>query len=146
MSAAGNKRSTVMTRGVVVIHLSKLGGRLDPHQKVMLDADAKVIAHVLGYEYGGRHQAAKDYPVPVFFVPDDTLLVEEASGPPSIHAYDRSSAVGRSPSSRTNHTYRPGRQTDKKVSDQGGAARMIKLPPPRNLERSSSLRQHHFPD
>jgi Protein of unknown function (DUF3182) len=79
MSAAGNERSTVMTRGMVVIHLSRLGGRLDPHQTVMLDADAKVIAHVLGYEYGGRHQAAKDYTAPVFFVPDDTLLVDEAS-------------------------------------------------------------------
>ena len=79
MSAAGNERSTVMTRGMVVIHFSRLGGRLDPHQTVMLDADAKVIAHVLGYEYGGRHQAAKDYTAPVFFVPDDTLLVDEAS-------------------------------------------------------------------
>jgi hypothetical protein len=79
MPAAGNERSTVMTRGMVVIHFSRLGGRLDPHQTVMLDADAKVIAHVLGYEYGGRHQAAKDYTAPVFFVPDDTLLVDEAS-------------------------------------------------------------------
>jgi hypothetical protein len=79
MPAAGNERSTVMTRGMVVIHFSRLGGRLDPHQKIMLDADAKVIAHVLGYEYGGRHQAAKGYAVPVFFVPDDTLLVDEAS-------------------------------------------------------------------
>lgn len=79
MSAAGNERSAVMTRGTVVIHFSRLGGRLDPHQTVMLDADAKVIAHVLGYEYGGRHQAAKDYTAPVFFVPDDTLLVDEAS-------------------------------------------------------------------
>ena len=79
MPAAGNERSAVMTRGTVVIHFSRLGGRLDPHQTVMLDADAKVIAHVLGYEYGGRHQAAKDYTAPVFFVPDDTLLVDEAS-------------------------------------------------------------------
>jgi Protein of unknown function (DUF3182) len=79
MSAAGNERSVVMTRGMVVIHFSRLGGRLDPHQKVMLDADAKVIAHVLGYDFGGRHQAARDYAAPVFFVPDDTLLVDEAS-------------------------------------------------------------------
>jgi hypothetical protein len=64
---------------MVVIHFSRLGGRLDPHQKVMLDADAKVIAHVLGYDFGGHHQAAKDYAAPVFFVPDDTLLVDEAS-------------------------------------------------------------------
>ena len=86
MPAAGNERSTVMTRGMVVIHFSRLGGRLDPHQTVMLDADAKVIAHVLGYEYGGRHQAAKDYTAPVFFVPDDTLLVDEASFPSAFAA------------------------------------------------------------
>jgi Protein of unknown function (DUF3182) len=49
------------------------------HQKVVLDADAKVIARVLGYDFGGRHQTAKDYAAPVFFVPDDTLLVDEAS-------------------------------------------------------------------
>jgi hypothetical protein len=79
MSAAENERSMVTTRGTVVIHFSRLGGRLDPHQKVMLDADAKVIALVLGYDFGGRHQAAKDYAAPVFFVPDDTLLVDEAS-------------------------------------------------------------------
>jgi hypothetical protein len=79
MPAARNERSTIMTRGMVVIHFSRLGGRLDPHQKIMLDADAKAIAHVLGYDFGGHHQAAKDYAAPVFFVPDDTLLVDEAS-------------------------------------------------------------------
>jgi uncharacterized protein DUF3182 len=69
----------VMTKGTVVIYVSRLGGRLDTHQKVILDADAKVIAHVLDYDFGGRHQTAKDYPAPVFFVPDDTLLIDEAS-------------------------------------------------------------------
>jgi uncharacterized protein DUF3182 len=68
-----------MTKGTVVIYVSRLGGRLDTHQKVILDADAKVIAHVLDYDFGGRHQTAKDYPAPVFFVPDDTLLIDEAS-------------------------------------------------------------------
>jgi hypothetical protein len=53
-SAARSERSTVMTKGVVVIYISRLGGRLDTHQKVVLEADAKVIAHVLGYDVGAR--------------------------------------------------------------------------------------------
>jgi hypothetical protein len=68
-----------MTKGVVVIYFSHLGGRLNAHQKVVLEADAKVIAQVLGYDFGARHQTAVDDPAPVFFVPDDTLLVDEAS-------------------------------------------------------------------
>ena len=65
---------------MVVIYFSRLGGRLDPHQKVMLEADAKVIAHVLGYDYRrAPRRHANDYTAPVFFVPDDTLLVDEAS-------------------------------------------------------------------
>ena len=42
-----------MTKGVVVIYFSRLGGRLGTHQKV-LEADAKVIAHVRGYDVGAR--------------------------------------------------------------------------------------------
>ena len=53
-SAARSERLTVMTKGVVVIYFSRLGGRLDTHQKVVLEADAKVIAHVLGYDVGAR--------------------------------------------------------------------------------------------
>jgi hypothetical protein len=68
-----------MTKGVVVIYFSHLGGRLNAHQKVVLEADAKVIAQVLGYDFGARHQTVEDDPAPVFFVPDDTLLVDEAS-------------------------------------------------------------------
>ena len=47
------RTSTVMTKGVVVIYFSRLGGRLGTHQKV-LEADAKVIAHVRGYDVGAR--------------------------------------------------------------------------------------------
>src|SRR3954468_21917736 len=68
-----------MTKGVVVIYFSRLGGRLDTHQKVVLEADARVIARVLGYDFGVHHETANDDPAPVFFVPDDTLLVDEAS-------------------------------------------------------------------
>jgi hypothetical protein len=68
-----------MTRGVVVTYFTRLGGRLDTHQKIMLNADAKVIADILRYDFGGHHHDAREYPGPVFFVPDDTLLPDEAS-------------------------------------------------------------------
>ena len=64
---------------MVVIHFSRLGGRLDPHQKVMLDADAKVIAQSWAMIFAGVIRLRNDYRAPVFFVPDDTLLVDEAS-------------------------------------------------------------------
>src|SRR4051812_39416896 len=78
-SAARCEWSMVMTKGVVVIYFSRLGGRLDTHQKLVLEADARVIARVLGYDFGVHHETANDDPAPVFFVPDDTLLVDEAS-------------------------------------------------------------------
>ena len=68
-----------MTKGVVVIYFSRLGGRLDTHQKVVLEADAKVIAHILGYDVGARQHTANDESAPIFFVPDDALLVDEAA-------------------------------------------------------------------
>jgi hypothetical protein len=68
-----------MTRGVVVTYLSQLGGRLDTHQKTMLNADAKLIADILRYDFRGDHRTGKDYLGPIFFVPDDTLLIDEAS-------------------------------------------------------------------
>ena len=67
-----------MAKGVVVVYYSRLGGRLSNHQEIMLDADAKVIAEVMDYEFGGSHRAAPDYSGHVFFVPDDTLLRDEA--------------------------------------------------------------------
>ena len=68
-----------MPDGVVVVYFSKLGGRLRAHQKIMLDADAKTIARLKRYDFRGCHDGAHDYRAPVFFVPDDTLLSDEAS-------------------------------------------------------------------
>src|SRR5262249_48622130 len=67
-----------MSRGVVLVYFSRLGGRLRRDQKVMLDVDARAIAKLKGYDFGGHHQTARNYSVPVFFVPDDTLLQDEA--------------------------------------------------------------------
>src|SRR5262249_45945275 len=62
-----------MSRGVVLVYFSRLGGRLRRDQKVMLDVDARAIAKLKGNDFGGHHETARDYSVPVFFVPDDTL-------------------------------------------------------------------------
>jgi Protein of unknown function (DUF3182) len=56
-----------------------MGGWLRPHQELMLEVDAKAIAGIKQYEFGGRYQDGFAYPSRVYFVPDETLLLEEAS-------------------------------------------------------------------
>src|SRR6059058_1810093 len=68
-----------MARGVVVVYFSRLGGRLRGDQKIMLDADAQLIAKLKGYDFRGHYEAAHDYSASIFFVPDDVLVREEAS-------------------------------------------------------------------
>src|SRR5262245_17643834 len=68
------------TSRIVLVYYSRLGGRLWPHQKILLDEDAKAIAKLIRCEFGGHHKTDDNYPGSVFFVPDDTLLVDEASG------------------------------------------------------------------
>src|SRR5262249_16722521 len=67
-----------MSRGVVLVYFSRLGGRLRRDQKVMLDVDARAIAKLKGYDFGGHHETARDYSVPVFFLPDEDLLQAQA--------------------------------------------------------------------
>jgi len=68
-----------MTRGVVVLYFSRFGKPLQAHHKVVLDLGAKAIARIKGYDFGGHYDPACDYSGPLFFVPDDTLLLDEAS-------------------------------------------------------------------
>jgi Protein of unknown function (DUF3182) len=68
-----------MATGVVVVYFSRFGKPLQTHHKVVLDLGAKAIAKLKGYEFGGHYDAACDYSGPLFFVPDDTLLLDEAS-------------------------------------------------------------------
>jgi hypothetical protein len=56
-----------------------MGDWLRPHQELMLEVDAKAIAGIKQYEFGGRYQDGFAYPSRVYFVPDETLLLEEAS-------------------------------------------------------------------
>jgi Protein of unknown function (DUF3182) len=68
-----------MTQGVVLVYFSRLGGWLRPHQEIMLEVDAKAIARVKQYAFGGRYRDGFAHPGRVYFVPDETLLVEEAA-------------------------------------------------------------------
>ena len=67
-----------MAKGVVVVYYSRLGGRLSRHQEILLEADARVLAQLMQYEFGGTHPSAVTDSGNIFFVPDDTLLLDEA--------------------------------------------------------------------
>jgi hypothetical protein len=73
-------RLTIMANGIVVLYFSRFGKPLQTHHKVVLDLGAKAIAKIKGYEFGGHYDAAYGYSDPLYFVPDDTLLLDEASG------------------------------------------------------------------
>jgi hypothetical protein len=68
-----------MANGIVVLYFSRFGKPLQRHHKAVLDLDAKAIARIKGYEFGGHYDTAHDYSGPLFFVPDDTLLLDEAA-------------------------------------------------------------------
>ena len=68
-----------MANGIVVLYFSRFGKPLQTHHKAVLDLGAKAIAKIKGYEFGGHYDTARDYSGPLFFVPDDTLLLNEAS-------------------------------------------------------------------
>jgi len=68
-----------MANGTVVLYFSRFGKPLQTHHKVVLDLDAKAIARIKGYKFGGPYDPEHNYSAPLFFVPDDTLLLDEAS-------------------------------------------------------------------
>jgi Protein of unknown function (DUF3182) len=68
-----------VARGVVVVYFSRFGKPLQTHHKIVLDLGAKAIAELKGCHFGGHYETAYDYSGPLFFVPDDTLLLDEAS-------------------------------------------------------------------
>src|SRR5262245_4458063 len=68
-----------MANGIVVLYFSRFGKPLQTHHKVVLDLGAKAIARIKGYKFGGPYDPAHNYSGPLFFVPDDTLLLDEAA-------------------------------------------------------------------
>ena len=70
---------TTMASGNVLIYFSRFGKPLQTHHKIVLDLAAKAIAKIKGYDFGGHYDPTRDYPGPLYFVPDDTVLLNEAS-------------------------------------------------------------------
>jgi Protein of unknown function (DUF3182) len=70
---------TITMAGVVVIYFSRLGTPVLTHEKVTLEAIAKAIAQLKHYEFGGCREAAYRDSSDVYFVPDDTLMLDEAA-------------------------------------------------------------------
>jgi uncharacterized protein DUF3182 len=68
-----------MSDGVVVVYFSRLGEFMYTHEKVILSVVAKAIAQIKGARFAGLYDNAESYSGNVFFVPDDTLMLDEAS-------------------------------------------------------------------
>ena len=70
-----------MTERAVVIYLSPHGKPLRrAHQRLLLEEDAKAIAKLTQCEFGGYYPSRGRPAGQLFFVPDQTLLSEEAAG------------------------------------------------------------------
>jgi hypothetical protein len=67
-----------MSNDVVVIYFSRLGGSMYAHERVTLSAVAEAIARIKGAKFAGLHDHTRTYPASVFYVPDDTLMRDEA--------------------------------------------------------------------
>jgi hypothetical protein len=68
-----------MASGNVLIYFSRFGKPLQTHHKIVLNLAAETIAKIKGYDFGGHYDTARDYSGPLYFVPDDTVLLNEAS-------------------------------------------------------------------
>lgn len=62
----------------VAVYFSQLGGPMYFHEKVTLAVVAESIARLNGYEYAGIFDANRHSTGDIFFVPDDTLMLDEA--------------------------------------------------------------------
>lgn len=71
--------TTIMAAGIVIVYFSRLGTPMLTHERVTLEAVAKIIARLKHCEFGGCRDDGHRYSSDVFFVPDDTLMLEEAS-------------------------------------------------------------------
>jgi len=68
-----------MSAGAVVVYFSRLGGFMYTHERVVLSAVAEAIAEIKHCEFAARFDDAERHAGSVFFVPDDTLIADEAA-------------------------------------------------------------------
>jgi len=67
-----------MTRGAVVLHVSRPPSFLDSHEGHTLAAVARSVARLKNFDYAGPHDRVSLYGGSLFFVPDETLLRADA--------------------------------------------------------------------
>jgi hypothetical protein len=67
-----------MTPDTVVVYFSRFGTEMYDHEKITLDAVAKTIAQFKHYKFGGCYNGAGRNYDGVFYVPDDSLMPDEA--------------------------------------------------------------------
>src|SRR5439155_23471677 len=63
----------------VVLYSSRFGGPMYAHEDVVLAAVARSIAELKRCSFAGFYRAGQQYAGDVFFVPDDTLVADEAA-------------------------------------------------------------------
>jgi hypothetical protein len=70
-----------MTKGTVVVYFTQLSGPSVPlyvNERCVLSAVAKTIAQLKCYEFGGCYRHADQYSGHIFFVPENSMVREEA--------------------------------------------------------------------
>jgi hypothetical protein len=65
--------------GAVLVYFSELGAQLYAHDKATLFDVAAMIARLKNCEMAGSYDGTYNYAGKIFFVPDDTLVADEAS-------------------------------------------------------------------
>src|SRR5262249_7481588 len=84
-------RSVSIANGIVVLYFSRFGKPLQTHHKAVLDSDAKAIAKIKGYEFGGHSATPHNYSGRPFFVPAATFLLTE---PPRLGIHSPNDLYG----------------------------------------------------
>jgi hypothetical protein len=68
------------TIDTVAVYFSRLGAPMYTHEKVTLSIVAESIARISGWRFAGVYDPAERSGEGLFFVPDDTLMFDEAQG------------------------------------------------------------------
>src|SRR5262245_17103533 len=77
-ATAGRTSLELQPIRAVAVYFSRLGAPMYTHEKVTLSIVAESIARVNGWSYAGVYDAAERSGEGLYFVPDDTLMLNEA--------------------------------------------------------------------
>lgn len=92
--------SMAMSKGTVVVYRSPSAAPIYDHEQAALEHVAQTIAYIRGDEFGGCYDRAR-HRGPLFHVPEETLLQEEARGLGICYPLDFVGGVVADPLART---------------------------------------------